>query len=66
MKALEDIRMANMAIQFEDHRLKLEEEKKKNPNFKEEVKAPKPMKVWHVPVNLQFSKMNYFKESPTT
>jgi hypothetical protein len=49
MKAIEDIRMANMAIQMEDYRDKMEKEKQQNPDKKEEKFKPKPMKVWQIP-----------------
>lgn len=50
LKTLEDIRLTNVAIQMEAHREKIENEKKNNPNYKEEKIVVKPMKVWHVPV----------------
>jgi len=42
--------MTNLAIQMEEHREQIEREKKNNPNYVEEKPKPKPMKVWHVPV----------------
>ena len=40
---------------MEAHREKIENEKKNNPNYKEEKIVVKPMKVWHVPVKNYFS-----------
>jgi hypothetical protein len=42
--------MTNLAIQMEEHREKLEKEKKQNPDYKEEKIVPKKMKVWQIPV----------------
>jgi hypothetical protein len=51
LKAIDDVRLCNVAMQMENHREKIENEKKYNPDYKESKLNPKPLKVWHVPVS---------------
>ncbi len=52
IKAFENVRMANLEIEMQNHREKLEKEKLENPNKKEEIKPIPKMKVWQIEVNL--------------